>query len=116
MAFIHCDNVVQQVSSAAFDPTLRNPVLPGTLEGGAERAYFQGSNGRGNLQPVFRIPVEDQKPGRRVEGKRLPELLNNPQLRRARKQRRMDARRSPITFSMASCYRKLAVDDKNPCC
>jgi hypothetical protein len=37
MAFIHRDNVVRQVSSAAFDPTLRHTVLPGTLEGRAER-------------------------------------------------------------------------------
>src|ERR1700730_13576901 len=36
MAFIHRDNVVQQVSSAAFDPTLRHTVLPGALEGGAQ--------------------------------------------------------------------------------
>ena len=64
MAFIHRDNVVQQVSSATFDPTLRHTVLPGTLEGRADRAYLQGSNGRRNLQPVFRIPVENQKPGR----------------------------------------------------
>src|SRR5258706_2661794 len=64
MPFIHRDNVVQQVSSAAFDPTLRHTVLPGTLEGRADRAYLQGSNGRRNLQPVFRIPVENQKPGR----------------------------------------------------
>ncbi len=72
MAFIHRDNVVQQISSAAFDPTLSHTVLPGTLEGGADRAYLQGSNGRGNLQPVFRIPIEEQKPGRRLEWKRLP--------------------------------------------
>jgi hypothetical protein len=29
MAFIYRDNVVKQVSSAAFDPTLRYTVLPG---------------------------------------------------------------------------------------
>src|ERR1700694_4793034 len=31
---------------------------------------------------AFRIPVEDQKPGRRLEWKRLPELLNDAQARR----------------------------------
>src|SRR5258708_20807086 len=60
------------VSSTAFDPTLRHTVLPGALEGGADRAYPHGSNGRGNLQPVFRIVVEDQKHARRLEWKRLP--------------------------------------------
>jgi len=59
MAFIHSDNMIQQVSSAAFDPTLRHPVLPGTLEGGPHRAHLQGSNSHGDLQPVLRIPVED---------------------------------------------------------
>ncbi len=32
VAFIHGDNVIQQVPSAAFDPTLRDAVLPGTFE------------------------------------------------------------------------------------
>jgi len=40
MALIHRDNVVQQVSSAAFDPTLRHTVLPGTLEGDADRPHL----------------------------------------------------------------------------
>ena len=72
MAFIHGDNMIQQVSSATFDPTLRHTVLPGTLEGGPHGAHLQGSNGHGDLQPVFRIPVEDQKSGRRLERKCFP--------------------------------------------
>jgi len=59
MAFIHGDNMIQQVSSATFDPTLCHTVLPGTLEGDPHSAHLQGSNGHGDLQPVFRIPVED---------------------------------------------------------
>jgi hypothetical protein len=59
MAFIHGDNMIQQVSPATFDPTLRHTVLPGTLEGGPHWAHLQGSNGHGDLQPVFRISVED---------------------------------------------------------
>ncbi len=78
MAFIHRDNVVQQVSSAAFDPTLGHTVLPGTLGGSAVRAYPQGSNGRGDLRPVFRVTVEDQEPRRRLEWKRL--RLGDPPL------------------------------------
>src|SRR5258708_37378732 len=76
MAFLHRDNVPQQVSSAAFDPALRHTVLPGTLVGRADRAYLQGSNGRGNLQPVFRTPVENPNPGLRSEGH--PSALQSP--------------------------------------
>jgi len=82
MAFIHRDNVVQQVLSATFDPTLRYTVLPGTLEGGADRGYIQGSEGPGNFQPVFRIPIEDEIPGSRPKWKRLPQLLDDPTARR----------------------------------
>lgn len=40
MAFIHRDHMIQQVASAAFDPTLRHTVLPGTLEGGLYRVHL----------------------------------------------------------------------------
>ena len=82
MAFIHRDNVVQQVLSATFDPTLRYTVLPGTFEGGADRGYIQGSEGPGNFQPVFRIPIEDEIPGSRPKWKRLLQLLDDPTARR----------------------------------
>src|SRR6266481_368569 len=61
-ALVDCNDVIQQVSSAAFHPTLRHAVLPGIFEGGPHRAYLQRSNGCGNLQPVFPVPVENQKP------------------------------------------------------
>src|ERR1017187_400399 len=69
MAFVNCDDVIQQISSATLDPTLRHAVLPGTLAGGADRVYLQGSNGCRDFQPILPIPVEDQKPGRRLEWK-----------------------------------------------
>src|SRR5437899_12492400 len=74
--------VVQQVLSATFDPALRYTVLPGTLEGGADRGYIQGSEGAGKFQPVFSIPIEDEIPGSRPKWKRLPQLLDDPTARR----------------------------------
>jgi len=62
MAFIHRNNVIQQVSSAAFNPTLRDAILPGTFEGGPYRADLQSTNGYQDFQSIFPIPVEDQKP------------------------------------------------------
>ena len=82
MAFIHRNDVIQQVSSAAFDPTLHHAVLPRTFEGGPHRTHPQRSNDGRNLQPVFRLPVEDQKPRSRLERKRLAQLLDDPHARR----------------------------------
>ena len=82
MAFVQRNDVIQKLSSAAFDPTLRHAVLPGTLEGGPHRTHPQRSNGAWNLQPVFRIPVENEKPGSRFKRKRLSQLLDDPRTRR----------------------------------
>ncbi len=82
MAFIERDDVVQQIAPAAFDPTLRHTILPGTFERGPHWAHLQRSNGYGNLEPVLRIPVEDQKPGGRFKRKRFPQLLDDPHARR----------------------------------
>jgi hypothetical protein len=78
MPFIHCNDVIQQVSSAAFDPTLRHAVLPGTLEGSLHWTQLQGSNRHRYFQSVFRILIEDQKPGSRPKRKRLSQLLDDP--------------------------------------
>ena len=78
MALIHRDDMIQQVSSTTFDPMLRHAVLPGTLEGCPHLAHFQGPNYDRNLRPVFRIPVEDEKYGCRVEWKCFPQLLGDP--------------------------------------
>src|SRR6266566_604606 len=82
MAFIQRNNVVQQVSSAAFDPTFRHTVLPGTRERGLHRAHLQGSNCRWKLPTIFRISIEDQKLGSGTKRKRLPQLLDDPTTRR----------------------------------
>ena len=66
MKFIQRNDVIQQVPSAVFDPTLRHAVLPGTLEGGPYRADIQSTNRCPDFQPIIPIPVEDQKPGGRM--------------------------------------------------
>ncbi len=62
MAFIHGNDVIQQISSAAFNPTLRYTILPRAFEGRSYWAHLQGSNGDWNLQPVLGIAVENKKP------------------------------------------------------
>jgi hypothetical protein len=53
--------VIQYVPAAALDPSLRDTVLPRTLERGPHRPYLQGSNRRGNLHSLFAITVENKK-------------------------------------------------------
>jgi len=61
MAFIHRNDVIQQISSAAFNPTLRHTILPRAFEGGSDRPDLHGSNSYGNLKSVLPVPVKDQK-------------------------------------------------------
>src|SRR5215469_814268 len=82
MPFVHSNNVIQQLSPTAFDPALRHPVLPWTLERGLDRLNPKGSHDSGNLHSVLPVPVEDQKPRNRAKRKRLPQLLHNPLARR----------------------------------
>jgi len=72
----------RSVPPTAFDPALRHPVLPWTLERGLDRLHPEGSHGSSNLHSVLPVPVEDQKPRNRAKRKRLPQLLHNPLARR----------------------------------
>jgi len=53
MAFIHGENMVEQVSPAAFDPTVRGALLPETLKGGPHGFHFQGPNGSETSDPCL---------------------------------------------------------------
>src|SRR6266536_6682300 len=53
MLLIHRNNVIQEVSSAAFDPTLRHPVLPGTFEGGPQGSIFRDRTAVGTSSPCL---------------------------------------------------------------
>ena len=78
MAFIHRNHVIQQISSAACNPTLRYAILPRAFERRSCRAHLQGSNRRWNLQPVLRIAVEDEKARGQLKRKRFSQLLHDP--------------------------------------
>src|SRR5882762_11921533 len=79
MAFVHRDDVIQQVTLATRDPSLRHPVLPRTFEGGADRSGFERSCCCRNLNSIFAITIKDEKSRSRFKWKRFPELLNNPE-------------------------------------
>src|ERR1700680_1308467 len=82
MAFIHCNDVVQQIAAATLDPSLRDTVLPRAFERGPHEPDLQGSHRCRNLDSILAIPVEDQEPGSRFKWKRFPQLLHDPQARR----------------------------------
>src|SRR5258708_33389784 len=82
MAFIHGNDVIQQISAAAFNPTLRYAILPRAFKGRSYWADLHGSNGRWNLHPVLGIAVEDEKLSRQIKRKRFSQLLNDPQASR----------------------------------
>src|SRR5665811_1767512 len=58
MSLIQGDHVVEQVAAAASDPTLGDPILPGTPNRGTDRCHPQRAHPRGHFQAVFRIVVE----------------------------------------------------------
>ena len=58
MALIQGDHVVEQVAAAASDPTLGDPILPGTPNRGTDRCHVQRADRRGHFQSVLRIVVE----------------------------------------------------------
>src|SRR5215469_2629777 len=72
MPFVHSNDMIQQLPPTAFDPALRHPVLPWTLERGLDRLNPEGSHGSGNLHSVLPAPVEDQKPRNRAKTETPP--------------------------------------------
>src|SRR4029077_9869378 len=82
MAFIHRNNVVQQVSSTASHPPLRDAILPGRSEGSSLGNDPGGFHRCDHLEPELLIAIKDQVFVRGFKGKRLPQLLDDPTARR----------------------------------
>jgi hypothetical protein len=78
MVFIHRNDVIQQVSSAAFNPTLRHSVLPRTLERSSHQSDGHRPNRTRHLQALLRVPIKDQEPGTRSIREFFPQLLDDP--------------------------------------
>lgn len=72
------DHMIQQVASAALNPSLGDSILPGALERGLNRTHGHRSNCDWNLMPILRVAVEEQERSRGLIRKRLAQLLNDP--------------------------------------
>jgi hypothetical protein len=62
VAFVNCDDVIQEITAATPYPTLCDSILPRTFERSAERIHPQGSNRCGNLQSILGITIKDDEP------------------------------------------------------
>src|SRR5882724_5970766 len=62
VAFVNCDDVIQEITPATPYPTLCNSILPRTFERSAERIHPQGSNRCGDFQSILGITIKDDEP------------------------------------------------------
>src|SRR5664279_138880 len=58
MSLIQRDYVVEQVAAAASDPTLGDPILPGTPNRGTDRCHPQRADRGWHFQAILRVMVE----------------------------------------------------------
>src|SRR4029077_7863463 len=78
VAFVNCNDVIQEITPATPYPTLCNSILPRTLERGADRTHAQGSNRRGHFQSILVISIEDIEPRSGSKRKCFSQLLDDP--------------------------------------
>src|SRR5712672_4679131 len=83
VAFVNCDDVIQEITPATPYPTLCHSILPRTFERSAERIHPQGSNRCGDLQSILGITIKDHEPRSGSKWKCFSQLLNDPFLRRS---------------------------------
>jgi hypothetical protein len=78
MAFVHCNDVVQQVAPTTLNPSLRDAILPGTLERCPHRTDIHPPNNNRNFQAVLAISIENKKPRSGLIWEGLAQLLHDP--------------------------------------
>src|SRR5260370_2756451 len=79
VAFVNCDDVIQEITPATPYPTLCNPILPRTFERSADRIHHQGSNRCGDFQSILGITIKDEEPWSGFKWKCFSQLLDDPQ-------------------------------------
>src|SRR5258708_767300 len=78
VAFVNCDDVIQEITPATPYPTLCDSILPRTFERSADRIHAQGSNRCGNFQSILGITIKDDEPRSGSKWKCLSQLLDDP--------------------------------------
>jgi len=79
VAFVNCNDVIQEITPATPYPTLCDSILPRTFERGADRIHPQGSNRCGDFQSILGIVIKDDEPRSGSKWKCFSQLLDDPQ-------------------------------------
>jgi hypothetical protein len=79
VAFVNCDDAIQQITTTAAYPAFCNSILPRTPQRSADTFDFHRSDRGGDLRPILGITIEDDEPRGRPKWKRFSQLLNDPQ-------------------------------------
>ncbi len=79
VAFVNCNDVIQEITPATPYPTLGNSILPRTFGRGAGRTHSQGSNWCGDFPPILGITIKDDEPRSGSKWKCFSQLLDDPQ-------------------------------------
>ena len=82
MPFVENDHMVEQISAAVPDPSLRNAVLPRASEAGLLGLDAEARHGVDHLRIEAGAVIEDQIARRGVVRERFPQLLSDPGARR----------------------------------
>src|ERR1700747_1524111 len=78
VAFVNCDDVIQEITPATPYPTLCNSILPRTFERSADRIHHQGSHGCGHFQSILGITIKNDEPWSGFKRKCFSQLLDDP--------------------------------------
>ena len=71
VSLVPCDDVIEQITAAAFHPALGHSVLPPTPDRGSYAGYLQAANGGRHFQTVFLVVIEEQESGNGFVRKRF---------------------------------------------
>jgi hypothetical protein len=78
VAFVNCDDVIQEITAATPYPTLCDSILPRTFERSADRTHAQGSNRCRDFQSILGITIKDEEPRSGSKWKCFSQLLDDP--------------------------------------
>src|ERR1700751_4178278 len=78
VAFVNCDDVIQEITPATPYPTLRHSILPRTFERSADRIHPQGSNRCRDFQSILGITIKDEELRSESKWKCFSQLLDDP--------------------------------------